>query len=113
MLVPDPTVAVRDELAMLAKPGVDRPLSEVVVQLANRCAVLDGGIYSRVIRERLLATPSGSEPDALSSSLSHALRRLRDAGELELLDRGDAAKTLLRTPEGTVPFSHLRWKHQS
>lgn len=107
-LIPDPTEAVREELALiLPRPDAAAPLKTVLVELATSCPVLDGGVYSSVIRERASRSRWAPPVGVVAPSLSHALRRLHDSGELELLDRGDAEKTLLSTPDEPVPYSHL------
>jgi hypothetical protein len=108
VLVPDPTSAVRDELqAILPNVGTQRSLKAVLAELAAACPVLDGGIYHSVVRDRIAPGTVPSIAGVFSPGLSHALRRLDDAKDFELLDRGDAEKVLLSTLEEPIPFSHI------
>jgi hypothetical protein len=108
VLVPDPTAAVREELrVILEKVGAEAPLKVVLAKLAAACPVLDGGMYSGVVRDRILPGTLTNAPDVVSPSLSHALRRLHDSKDFELLDRGDAEKERLSTLGEPIPFSHL------
>lgn len=105
LILPDPTQAIRDLLP--GAPGrSETPIESFVTWLAEQIPVLDGGTYRREVLARAKREPE--PPGQLSASLSHALLRLHEAGQIKLSSKSDAAS--LRFAAGaleTLDFSHV------
>lgn len=81
-VIPDPTVAIFDELPDLRASGNEqRPLSDFRNELAVRIPVLDGGSYRTAV---LAALGQQAADDELSRPLTLALARLERGGHLSL-----------------------------
>ncbi|WP_322034305.1 protein DpdG [Paraburkholderia tropica] len=90
-LVIDPTAAVRDSLPNIFKEADTLAAVDFIETLARLLPVLDFGSYRQLveaeIRNTELELPSG---DALSMSLSRALKRLEIGGLINFEARADA-----------------------
>ncbi|MEO2036379.1 MAG: protein DpdG, partial [Planctomycetaceae bacterium] len=89
--ITDPTPAIRRyALQLLPKKG-DIAINDFVEGLALSIPVLDGGEYRKEVESKLRPekwrAPGEGE---LSTSLSRALWRLRDAGEIRLKKKADS-----------------------
>jgi hypothetical protein len=113
LLVPEPSVAVRDELGRLLRtpPGGERKLKETLAELGAVCPVLDGGAYAAEIdRRRRPGAARAAVEGYISPALSLALLLLQEEGTLRLFDRADAAKVLVSVDgQTTEPYSHVLW----
>lgn len=91
----DPTKALRGMILELIPPGEEIPISDFVERLAKRAPVIDGGVYRRQVEARILPG-KWSKPldDALSSSLSRMLLRLREAHVIDLRRKSDFGKVI-------------------
>jgi len=87
MVVPDPTRAISRVLGGVLTPGVQTPLRKLLADLAERSPVLDGG---RLRREVENAAKISHEANEISASMALALVRLRQRGEIELVESSDA-----------------------
>ncbi len=111
MIVPDPTNAVRDELA--DSQDAEWAIVELVSVLAKRCGALDTGTVRTLAMAGLKAAELRWEhdPHLLSPSLSLALLRLEGAGRIELLREADAAaagRVTLTVPGETRVIDRVR-----
>jgi hypothetical protein len=87
-VIPDPTVAILDELADLRGDTPQRPLSEFRTELGKRLPVLDTGAY----RKAVLADLGQQDDEAtLSRPLVLALTRLERRGLVTLEQLADYA----------------------
>jgi hypothetical protein len=87
----DPTVAVRNNLDAVFTEASELPISEFVDRLAEKLPVLDRGSYRTEVESQL--NPRHWEPlkeREISTSLSRALIRLREARLLRLPNRADS-----------------------
>lgn len=101
VLVPDPTVAVRDVAAALLSSGRVE-INAFVEELGRTLPVLDGGEYRRSVESRMRPDAVAASTDQLSPSLAHALLRLRDERLLVIEDLADAPMKM-RLPDGFGP----------
>jgi len=101
VLVPDPTVAVRDVAAALLSSGRVE-INAFVEELGRTLPVLDGGEYRRSVESRMRPDAVAASTDQLSPSLAHALLRLRDERFLVIEDLADAPMKM-RLPRGFGP----------
>jgi hypothetical protein len=87
----DPTVAVRDSLKTVFAASDQLPVGDFMSALAEALPVIDGGNYRIEVESQLnqLHWQPVKEP-AISTSLSRALIRLREAGDLRFEDRSDS-----------------------
>jgi hypothetical protein len=113
----DPTVAVRDSIAVWMPRDQPLAASHFLAQLAEDLPVLDGGAYRKAVEEKLdrtrLFVPAQGQ---VSSSLSRALLALRASGELAWEARSDAVGEglTLSGRDGLRPdlrFTHI-WRPQ-
>ena len=101
MLVPDPTVAVRDVIRSFAGTGA-MPVRKFIKQLTDELPVLDGGRMQEVVTQRMAQGTVSVSKDRLSPALSHALMRLSDEGMLTLEPRADSPEVMtLASPVGS------------
>jgi hypothetical protein len=113
VFVIDPTSAIHDVVGGLFGSEHRLPISRFLRELAEKLPVLDGGEY-RIAMEDKIDKKSWQRPGAkqISQSLSRALLRLRDSGDLRLEDNSDAERFDLLgrefLPIQTV--SHIVWK---
>lgn len=87
----DPTVAIRESLDAVLNSTKQMSVSEFMEGLAEALPVIDGGLYRREVELQL--NPRHWEPvkeQEISTSLSRALIRLREAGVLRLENRADS-----------------------
>jgi hypothetical protein len=87
----DPTVAVRDSLNEVFAVGDQLAIADFLRLLAEALPVIDGGLYRAEVESQL--SPRHWEPlkvQEISTSLSRALLRLREAGVLRLDNRSDS-----------------------
>lgn len=113
VFVIDPTVAVRDALPQVFEGSRELRQSVFFTRLAEFLPVIDGGEYRVRIEQKIdRAVWASTEADQVSSSLSRALSRLHENGELILEERADAEKRSLlgRGSRITRDVSHLVWK---
>jgi hypothetical protein len=87
----DPTVAVRDTIEAVVPSGAQLEIADFMSMLAEALPVIDGGRYRSEIEAKLNTrywTPLKEQQ--ISSSLSRALIRLREAGLVRLENRSDS-----------------------
>jgi hypothetical protein len=88
--VTDPTPAIRHTLVDLLPKSGDIAINDLLEALAQSIPVMDGGEYRRRVEEKLRPekwkVPNEGE---ISTSLSRALLRLRDGGEIRLEKKAD------------------------
>jgi hypothetical protein len=113
VFVIDPTSVVRDVLSDVFEKSNELPQSAFFSRLGEILPVVDGGEYRREVEEKIdrsVWSPPGD--DEVSTSLSRALIRLHEAGEIVLDERADAEKrTLLGQGKRRVRnVSHILWK---
>ncbi len=111
MTIPDPTHAVRDELA--DSEDAEWSITELVSVLSDRCGALDTGTARTLAMAGLKADELRWEhdPHLLSPSLSLALLRLEGADAVELLREADAAaagRVALTAPGDTRVVDRVR-----
>ena len=113
-MVVDPTVAVRESLPQVF-PGVRTLLaSNFLETLAQILPVLDFGAYRQEV-ESALDPSTWSRPPKffLSSSLSRAIKRLEQSGDLTLKYRSDTGEAYhLMRQQGSEwgrAFTHVSW----
>jgi hypothetical protein len=89
----DPTQALSGMIRESIPPGEEIPLGDFVERLAKRAPVIDGGVYRRLVEERI-RPGEWAKPleDALSTSLSRTLVRLHEAHTIELRRKSDFGK---------------------
>ena len=109
--VPDPTPAVRATLRELPKP--EYSASQFVTELAKLCPVLDKGRIRKIIvdslRDQMLNWET--QKNQVSPSLSLALYRLRDSGQIETANPDDARpaqQRVLNLGSTTETIAHVR-----
>lgn len=100
----DPTVAVRKAVQSILANSGETAIDDFLNELAELVPVVDRGAYRIEVESRLKSgrwkQPAVGE---LSTSLSRALLRLREAGEIRFMARSDAASQMkLIGPEGRV-----------
>jgi hypothetical protein len=102
-LVPDPTPAVRDALPEVLGKTSELTARDFIDKLATAIPVLDSGRF----REFVESNWHRPSPDQrrLTPSLSDALERLKNDGQLVFDDRADAPR-VIRADAST--FSHVR-----
>lgn len=110
--VVDPTVALRDNLLTIL-PGNDAiPAQEFLARTAEALPVLDQGTYRLKIEEVLKDSAwLPLEDQRVSTSLSRAIQRLVQTGELALEQKADAESGLQLTGlngRAWRSFSHIR-----
>jgi hypothetical protein len=101
LFVVDPTEAVRGALDNVFDGGASLPGRTFLAKISEVLPVLDTGVYRLRVEETL--KDSTWEPAAegvLSTSLSRAIERLVDAGELEFEQRDDNEEGLQLTGVG-------------
>lgn len=107
VVVPDPTVAVRDSIATILELGEEVRATEFVDRLAGELPVLDRGAYWRFV-EDARGRAGSKRTDSLSASTSMALVRLEGEGALQLIDRADTDKLSLAPTTGSSrTISHV------
>lgn len=113
VFVIDPTVAIRDGLPDVFEGSRELRQGVFFSRLANVLPVLDGGEYRMRVEQKIDgSTWAAVGPEFVSSSLTRALNRLHDSGELILEQRADAEKRSLIGSRGRVlrNVSHILWK---
>lgn len=101
-ILPDPTPAIRDELANVLNASGEKTAQSFLKSLSQELPVLDGGAYRDQVQENMVAEFGRS--DRLTDSLSFALRRLEREGAIQMADRDDAERVVLF--DGTT-ISHV------
>lgn len=101
-LIADPTRAVTDELAEMARSAEELPLVDVRARLAEALPVLDQGNYRAKVADHVGA--DADREDALSGALALALLRAERAGMLSLVPRADFGRTVTVADR---PYSHV------
>ena len=107
ILVPDPTDAIRHIVPSLLTEQ-RQEIGIVIEELGRRVPVLDGGSYRREVESRMKPEAVRSAAGLLSSSLAHALLRLREERFIVLEDLDDAPLKVrlpakFRLPERSGP----------
>jgi hypothetical protein len=94
----DPTVAVRDVLDELIRPGTEIGARDFIDRLAQKLPVLDGGRWRNLVLAEVdpIALPR-LQLGQISSALSRALLCLRAEGELLLVNRADTGSSIVLT----------------
>lgn len=101
LFVVDPTVAVRGVIDDLFDHGASLPARVFLSKLSERLPVLDTGLYRVRVEETLKDSAWGPAAEGvLSTSLSRAIERLVDTGELEFDQRDDNEEGLQMTGVG-------------
>lgn len=94
----DPTVAIRDVLPEVIKPGEGLPAPSFVERLSTVLPVLDGGRWQEEVLQFLDKSKlPRREPGQLSPALSRALLNLWTAGDLMLRQRADLGASVMLT----------------
>jgi hypothetical protein len=109
----DPTIAVSESLGEVFCGSKELAQEQFFRSLADVLPVVDGGEYRMMVEEKIDRTSwKEPKPDEVSTSLSRALSRLHERGEIQLDDRADASKrTLLgRNNRPVRNVSHIVWK---
>lgn len=109
LVVPDPTEAIRRELAQdddLRKHQLG--VRDFVDRLGQKCPVLEGGAFHDEV-EALLPPEKrrNVERDGLSPAISVALQSLEKSGFLKLVSLADSPGLVLETLSGHRPISHV------
>lgn len=108
--VADPTVLLRSFISNDLSPG-EYSIAEFISELAGRYPVLDAGSYRKKLENKLVGpTFKLFEQNQLSISLSLALKRVRNQGLIELINKADTVKFTL-TKKGSLvdtSFSHIK-----
>lgn len=108
----DPTLAVSQYSASCLDEKRDTEVRIFLNRLAEAIPVIDGGRYRQLVEAQLDASAwVPPKPDEISSSLSRALLRLHEAGDIELRDLADAPfkVSLLGRQRRTIRLvSHVR-----
>ncbi|MDA1015949.1 MAG: protein DpdG, partial [Planctomycetota bacterium] len=87
----DPTVAVRDSMDAVFAAGDQLAIADFMSSLAETLPVIDGGHYRREVESQLNPRHwESAKEQEISTSLSRALIRLREAGLLRLENRSDS-----------------------
>ena len=113
VFVIDPTAAVRDALPQVFEGSRELRQSVFLTRLAELLPVIDGGEHRTRVEQKIdRSVWSATESDQVSSSLSRALNRLHECGELVLDERADAEKRSLLGRKSRVvrDVSHIVWK---
>lgn len=106
LFVVDPTEALRGALDDVFDSAAPLPARAFLAKIADVLPVLDTGLYRVRIEETLKdSTWEPSAEGVLSTSLSRAIERLVDAGELEFEQRDDNEEGLQMTG-----FGGRRWR---
>lgn len=107
VLVPDPTVYLRQNLKNLFENQLDQqiPLGKFINQLRKFCPVFETGEFREEIEQQI----DLREPNHLSSVTSIALRRLEEEGLLKLERLSDTSMLVLRDGSGDSRISHITW----
>ena len=109
----DPTTAVADSLADIFGTQKELAHEQFFRRLAEVLPVLDGGKYRLQVEAKINRENwKEPKPDEVSTSLSRALSRLHERGDLVLDDRADASKRTLLGRNNRVlrNVSHIVWK---
>lgn len=113
VFVIDPTVAVRDVLSEVFEGSRELRQGAFFSRLASVLPVIDGGDYRMRVEQKIDGSTWGAVgPEFVSSSLTRALNRLHESGEVILEQRADAEKRSLLGRKGRVlrNVSHILWK---
>jgi len=109
VVFPDPTAAIVRHLPLVVAGQSQRPIQDVMNELANRLPVLEGGSARLAVESNL--SPEKRRPEGqLSRSTSIALERLEVSGRLYMERIADAPAINLDTISGLRPVSHLTWQ---
>ena len=109
----DPTIAVADSLREVFGKDKELPQEQFFSRLAEILPVVDGGEYRLKVEEKINQSSwKPPKPSEVSTSLSRALSRLHDRGDVLLDDRSDASKRTLIGRNNRVlrDVSHVVWK---
>lgn len=112
VFVIDPTVAIRDALPQVFEGSRELRQSIFFSRLANVLPVVDGGDYRMRVEQKLDHSAwAATNPELISSSLTRALTRLHESGDLTLEQRADAEKRGLLGRNARVlrNISHVLW----
>ena len=99
----DPTVAVRDCLSEVLKPGEDLPVDSFIARLSEVIPVLDRGVWRRAVESRI--RPESLPPlaaEQLSSGLSRAILCLRVDEEVVFEQRADTGSSIVLTGQSGI-----------
>lgn len=107
VLVPDPTVYLRNNLKQLFDNQVDQqlPLVEFINRLGKYCPIFETGQFREEIEQQIELR----DPNHLSTVTSIALRRLEDEGSIRLEKLSDAAVLILTDGARDPGISHITW----
>ncbi len=98
MVIPDPTRAVARRVQRLLTPGIQKPLPNLLAELAVDCPVLDGGRLRREVEALIKISRDANAP---SASLSLALVRLKMRGLLKFTSLSDGQAVFVEgLPDG-------------
>ncbi len=113
VFVIDPTVAVHDALPKVFEGSGELRQSVFFTRLAELLPVVDGGEFRTRVEQKIDRSVWRSpNPDEISTSLSRALIRLHDRGDIILEERADAEKRSLLGRKSRIVrnVSHIVWK---
>ena len=108
----DPTVAIRRAAHAVLSNRAETTVSDFVKELSDIVPVVDGGVYRLEVESRLKSDKwQRPAPGEVSTSLSIALLRLRESGELRFESRSDASsqmKLIGRNGRVVESVTHVR-----
>lgn len=105
---PDPTEALRRNLPLVMSTKSATPIEEVILNLAKRVPVFEGGLARDEVEGSL--PTSKTRPDhTLSRSTSLAFERLEQSGWIRMERPADAAAWNLDRGSALRPVSQITW----
>ena len=110
-LLVDTTEALRTPIGQMFDPGVETASKDFVQRLAEGMPVLDGGSFRGTCIESF-PDRYARDPDTVSASLSHAIKRLELMNVLKLVHHDDSPSAIILTPIRRS-VTHIRLSQQS
>lgn len=108
--VADPTILLKSFISN-ERLSAEYRIIDFILELAKRYPVLDSGSYKKSLEEKLTGpTYKLLDQNQLSISLSLALKRVRNQGLIELINKADSSKITLTEQGSKVgpSFSHIK-----
>jgi hypothetical protein len=108
--VADPTILLKSFISNEIS-SAEYNITDFISELADRYPVLDSGSYRKSLEEKLTGpTYKLLDQNQLSISLSLALKRARNQGLIELINKADSSKITLTEKGSKVgsSFSHIK-----
>lgn len=107
--LPDPTVAVEEELVDVFSSEAELPALRVRDEVSGQLPVLRNGEYAEGLQRFLIEKPRRLDAEA-GPALSFALMRLKRRGLILFDRRSDADQLILRDPHSDENPTHILWK---